>query len=425
MKLRQTTLGLVIVLTLMSTTVSFSQSKVGTFGIGLDVGGQILYGDRANDGIGLGIEGLASLRVLKFADLVFGLGYSQLRYDISDIVPGGGTNTTNLINASLKGNFELVSQGLVRPFVSAGAGLLNFEIDNANQGRSFAGMFFGGGGVKLQINPQFSLFVNAQYHFTTGDQFDNIADEGEAKDGYFNVRTGFMFSPNAESDESSQVIARQRPQFDQLESEPMFPEEQSSFEGSQSGGAAMGDKDMEEYVKLKSRIDELNATADSQDSQIRQLRNQLQDRKQRVSSLENLAEKQPPVNLQRSTSMSGFNEIYKEALAHYYNDGYSDSISLFRMLLQQYPDHNLSGSCRYWIAENLFALSRYDEAIAELNIILNSSESTKRDDALFLLGKAYLKVGSGDRAREAFSDLVNRYPDSEYASDARDYMRKL
>lgn len=417
MKWRLATLGLTMIMTGLMSTASFSQSKVGTFGIGLDVGGQILYGDRANDGVGLGIEGRASLRVLKFADLVFGLGYSQLRYDISDIVPGGGTNTTNLINANLRGDFELVSQGLVRPFVTAGGGLLK-----GTSGGSFAGTFFGGGGVRLQLNPRFSLFTNAQYNFTTTDELDGPPNEGSAKDGYFNVKAGFMFSPNAEADASSQVVARQSPQFDEVESEPLFRDYEQPEQGRASG---LEGKNMEEYVKLKSRIDELKATGDSQDSQIRQLQNQLQSRKQRLDTLEQLAENQPPVNLQRSSSMSGFNEIYQEALSHYYNESHSESISLFRMLLQQYPDHNLASNCRYWTAENLFAMSRYDEAIAELNIILNSPESLKKDDALFLLGKAYLKIGSGQRAREAFSELVNRYPNSELVGAARDYMRKL
>ena len=387
---------LLLLFSLMGGSALLGQSKVGTIGLGLDVGGQVLYGDQQNDGIGLGLEGLLSVRVLKFAEIAGALGYSQLRYDIL-----GVTNTTNMINVDLRGNFELVSSGLVRPFVSLGVGVVSFEVGNSGAGRKLERMYFGGGGLKFQLNPKVNWFVNAGYHFTDGDNLDSplLTAQGTSNDGWLNLRTGISYSPNSRDDRESQVIAMQNLPFDQID-----PNEVSSFDRQDDFQRTpqLGAKDMEEYVKLKSRVDALGQKLDSQDSEIIRLQGSLDSRKNRLVSLEKTAERSPTKPLRKNTSMSGFDEIYREALTNYYNKSYGESVSLFRMLLQQYPGHNLSGNCRYWIGSNLFLMDRYQESIEELKLVLSSEQSYKSDDTLFLLGRAYLKIGSGDSARESF-----------------------
>ncbi len=46
-------------------------------------------------------------------------------------------------------------------------------------------------------------------------------------------------------------------------------------------------------------------------------------------------------------------------------------------------------------------------------------------DALWLLGKAYVKVGMADRARAAWGDLISKFPASDKASDAKAAIAKL
>ncbi|MFQ5770777.1 MAG: tol-pal system YbgF family protein, partial [bacterium] len=182
---------------------------------------------------------------------------------------------------------------------------------------------------------------------------------------------------------------------------------------------------MEEYVKLKSRIDALSQGIDTKENEIERLQGSLSERKKLLTSLENKAAKQPMKNLAKTSSMSGFSEIYEEALANYYNKSYSEAISLFKVLLQQYPNHTLASNCQYWIGQSLFAMNRFQESIDAFYKVLSYERSLKKDESLFILGKAYLKIGSGERAKESFSRLIREYPNSEFVEDAKTYIGKL
>ena len=47
------------------------------------------------------------------------------------------------------------------------------------------------------------------------------------------------------------------------------------------------------------------------------------------------------------------------------------------------------------------------------------------EEALWLLGRAYVAVAMPDRAKNAFKELVDKYPQSAYAKDARDALGGL
>jgi len=64
--------------------------------------------------------------------------------------------------------------------------------------------------------------------------------------------------------------------------------------------------------------------------------------------------------------------------------------------------------------------------VLRLRRLLENYPGTGRDvDALWLLGKAYAKVGMPDRARATWSDLVTRFPQSDKAGDAKAAIARL
>ena len=182
---------------------------------------------------------------------------------------------------------------------------------------------------------------------------------------------------------------------------------------------------MEEYVKFKSRIDALSQDMDSKEKKIIQMQNALNERKRTLASMENRADKQPGRSLPKNSSMSGFSEIYEEALINYYNKNYKEAISLLRLLLQQYSSHSLASNCQYWIAQSMFSMNQYGDSIDEFYKVLSYQRSLKKDDSIFLLGQAYLKIGEGERAKESFTRLIREYPDSEFVQGAQSYLRNL
>ncbi|MFQ6112513.1 MAG: tetratricopeptide repeat protein [bacterium] len=397
-----------------SVTVCHSQEFRDKLGFGLNLGGQRLYGDRKDVGFGIGFEGLVKYRLLEFADLAFAFGYSQLKYT---------SNTTDLVNADLKSTFEIISSGMVRPYIGLGVGMINFHVYNSGKGRFFDAVLFGGGGLKIRVSTQFDWLIGADYRFTMGDNLDNLNlnNEGKANDGFLNIRTGVTYYLPGTGRETFEILPMEKVPLDEVEGE------RGSEVGEQynPANAAPEAKDMEEYVRLKSRIDELSERIDSKEKEISKLQGQLSERKQKITYMEQSAAKQSSVPVQTSSSMSGFSEIYEQALTNFYNKQYSEAISLFQLLLQQYQTHALVSNCQYWIGECYFAMGRYQESIDAFFKVLSFPRSLKKDDALFHLGKVYLKTGAGERAREAFARLIREYPNSEFIQDAKDYLGKL
>ncbi|MCG8606546.1 porin family protein, partial [bacterium] len=119
---RKSTAWILFSLVMFHAAASYSQETGYKWGIGVNFGAQKLFGDSPNTAYAPGFEGLVNYRILSFADLSLALGYSELRYDLAP----GLSNTTNVINADIRGNFELISDGFVRPFVGLGFGLANF-----------------------------------------------------------------------------------------------------------------------------------------------------------------------------------------------------------------------------------------------------------------------------------------------------------
>ena len=414
MKSKLTVLGIAVSL-VVCTSVGFGQS--GKFGFGIQGGVQKLYGDSKNVNLGPGLDGFLSYRVLKFADLALGFGYSKLKFD-------GVTN--DLLTADLKTNLELISKGIFRPMVSLGAGVVSYE---GASGRKLTPSFFGGGSFSFRLSPKLAWHTGADYRFTTTDQIDGAPPGSKSKDGYLNVRTGITFYPGGEEEGRPQILAYQRAPFFEVEEdpdtyrpfldEPVYDNVDGGMPGQQEA------KDMEEYVKFKSRIDALSQDMDSKEKKIIQMQNVLNERKRTLASMENRAEKQPGRSLPKNSSMSGFSEIYEEALINYYNKNYKEAISLLRLLLQQYSSHSLASNCQYWIAQSMFSMNQYGDSIDEFYKVLSYQRSLKKDDSIFLLGQAYLKIGEGERAKESFTRLIREYPHSEFVQGAQSYLRNL
>ncbi len=395
-----------------------AQNDVRKLGLGLNVGGQKLYGDLTNTNIGVGVEGLVSYRILPFADVAVALGFSQLRYNV---LPGV-SNTTDVLNADIRGSFDILSRGFIRPYVTVGGGLINFKVENSGVGRFTNLAGFAGGGIKFRMNPSLDWYVGGDYHLTNTDRLDNpLTDQGKSNDGFFNVRAGVTYYLGAHESGEPNVLAEQGAPFEQIDDNP----DQFTPSGNPMPKRNGETKDMEEYVRLKSRIDELTQNVDKQENDIASLQRSLEERKRRLASLENRAVTHPPANVPKSSSMSGFDEIYKEALTNFYTRHYDEAISLFDLLLKQYPNHALASNCQYWKARCFFSLGQYRQSIGELQKVLSYRRSPKKDDALFYLGRAYLKLGEGGQARDAFSNLIRTYPNSEYLEQAKSYLGKL
>jgi len=117
--------------------------------------------------------------------------------------------------------------------------------------------------------------------------------------------------------------------------------------------------------------------------------------------------------------------LYKKASGLYYARKYTDAIPVYRELGSKYPQGSYADNAEYWIGECLFALKKYDDAVASFRKVLEFKETEKADDAQVKLGYCYLRLGNRKQAAEEFRKVVSLYPDSEYLERAKSELAAL
>ena len=190
--------------------------------------------------------------------------------------------------------------------------------------------------------------------------------------------------------------------------------------------ASKTNSEMGDYISLKSKVDQLNDEIGKKELEIEDLKSQLEYRKDKI------AEKQGSNVLGGSGELSSFSRSisdisasYNVALQTFYSRDYDKAIQQFSLLLETSPLHKLASNCQYWIGESYFGKHDYVSASQAFEKVLTFEKSHKKDDALLMLGRCYIKLGDKQLADQMFEQLMNSYPDSEYFEKARQYAGNL
>jgi tol-pal system protein YbgF len=403
-------------------TETHAQGLKGRWSLGAGVGAQKLFGDTGvnTDKFGFGVDGSLGYRLSNRAGLMLTAGYDQLPFTIS---PDPSNYATNLFFGDLKFDFELL-KGSFRPYLSAGAGILNFVVKRDSTGRSLKterfsdGAFLGGGGVRLLLGQKAMIDLGANYKHTTGDDLDAFRPGG-TNDGFLTVRGGLTLVLGGPR--SDGMIAMEEVPVETVQPEDVddLRSRLDEMEGGQEG--VKNGQDMEQYVKMKSKIDDLNQQIDTKEAEISTLRQSIQQKKESIGELE-AAPSTAPVNVDLS---QGYPKAYEAALNLYYGKRYPEAIQAFNQLLAQFPSHSLASNCQYWIGECYFGAGDNAKAVEAFNQVLSYQRSLKQDDALLMLGKAYMKLRQPANARQALDRLVKEFPNSEFVSKAEQMLSKI
>lgn len=417
---------------LMSTvflTVGFAESQEQTGGssmaIGFNAGIQKPFCDVLHTGLGPAGEFMVKLLVSDFFNLSFAAGYGQLNDGFTN-----NTFVTNLITADLKANLNLISAGKINPYVFLGLGVFNFQYNKTSalansdptyDKRYYDGSFIFGGGMEIVLNPKFAINAFADYRHTTGDAIDGI--NRKAKDGYLNARLGvtYYLGGGKVTRPEEELLALDSLDFGKADTSG---EEYDIFEDKLGRlEAAEADNTMEQYIRIKSRVDELNRLISEKEVEIDDLRNSLDSQDQRIADLENQL-------VSTTTSYYGFggddfSVIYDEGLRGFYSRDYNSAIQIFKRLRDNYPSHKLVSNCQYWIGESLFGMRAYTDAREAFSRVFDYSFSYKKDDATLMLGRCYSVLGDKVTARTYFQNVLDQYPDSEYVEKAREWLARI
>jgi tol-pal system protein YbgF len=113
---------------------------------------------------------------------------------------------------------------------------------------------------------------------------------------------------------------------------------------------------------------------------------------------------------------------YREAYNAWRTDDYAGCVDRFREFLQTYPASDNADDAAYWMADCYFKQGDYQTAILRFDDVAGRyPTSGKAPEALYRQGEALLRLGPryGKAARKAFERVINEYPNSTRAEEAR------
>lgn len=116
--------------------------------------------------------------------------------------------------------------------------------------------------------------------------------------------------------------------------------------------------------------------------------------------------------------------LYMNAVFAYQREDYDTALRHFSKLYLGAIDQVTAGNVLYWFADCYYQLRAYGDALNTLAAIRPLFNSDKQDDAMVLTGLVYREMGYEIGAIEAFTHIVNDYPDSEYFKLAQMELRK-
>jgi len=98
----------------------------------------------------------------------------------------------------------------------------------------------------------------------------------------------------------------------------------------------------------------------------------------------------------------------------------------FQAYISQFPNGPRAVESHYYLGECNYANERYLEAAAEFQRVVNDYPTARLVPAAYLkMGRAYLQLEERGLAEKAFRTLIEKYPTTEEASQARNALDQL
>lgn len=126
-----------------------------------------------------------------------------------------------------------------------------------------------------------------------------------------------------------------------------------------------------------------------------------------------------------SKEPSEVQDEYKLALRALNDQQYDKAIQQFRNFQRKYPNSDMADDAQYLIGESYFDQKDYNRAILEFNDVLKYRRGDKIPAALLRQAQAFLEIGDRTDARLILQKLINDYPNSEQAKEAKDRLQTL
>lgn len=117
---------------------------------------------------------------------------------------------------------------------------------------------------------------------------------------------------------------------------------------------------------------------------------------------------------------------YRRGLTLVRQGEYDRATQIFQEFLRAHPDSPLAPNAQYWIGECYYQRGQYSQAIVKLNDLRQQYPKSDRvPPALLKIGLTFLQMNNKRDARLFFQKVVNDFPSSPEAAQAREKLRTL
>jgi tol-pal system protein YbgF len=173
--------------------------------------------------------------------------------------------------------------------------------------------------------------------------------------------------------------------------------------------------------QLSGQIQALNDTMDEIKARLARLSKQLEDMQSAQQSLAAQQAQQqamaqaPPPDVLYNNALRDFNAAKNDLAVQEFND-----------YIKYYPNTDLAGNAYYYLADIEFRQGNYQQAAKDYDQVLqNFPSGNKAAAAQLKKGFALLELGQNDAGVTELRHVIQRYPRSPEATQARDRLRKL
>jgi tol-pal system protein YbgF len=177
--------------------------------------------------------------------------------------------------------------------------------------------------------------------------------------------------------------------------------------------------------QLSGQIQSLNDTLDELKVRLAKVSKQLEDMQ---SSQQSIAAQQQAQQAQAQAQAQAPppDILYANALRDY-NGGKNDiAAQEFSDYVKFYPNTDLAGNSYFYLAELQFRAGNYKEAVANYDQVLqNFPSGNKAASAQLKKGFALIEMGQKDDGVQELRHLIQRYPKTNEAIQAKERLRKL
>jgi tol-pal system protein YbgF len=177
--------------------------------------------------------------------------------------------------------------------------------------------------------------------------------------------------------------------------------------------------------QISGQIQALNDTMDELKVRLAKLSKQFEDMQAAQQSMA-AQQSQAQQQAQAIAQAPAPDVLYNNALRDY-NGGKNDlAVQGFNDYIKFYPNTDLAGNSYFYLAEIQFKAGDYKTAVTNYDLVVqNFPSGNKAAAAQLKKGFALLELGKEDEGTQELKHVIQRYPRTNEATQARERLRKL